>query len=74
LGCDKMTDIIERPKARDREAYIQAMWLRFLFAPSKPNPEPDGFFNLGEIGSDAKKGWSRATPYLPTEKRCGAER
>ena len=60
-----MTDIIERPKARDREAYIQAMWLRFLFAPSKPNPEPDGFFNLGEIGETALQDQRllRDTPY-----------
>ena len=50
----------------DREALIQAMWLLFLFAPSKPNPEPDGFYSLGEIGSDTKKNWSRATPYSPT--------
>ena len=52
----------------DREAYIQAMWLRFLFAPSKPTPELDGFYNLGEIGSDAAKDWTRATPYSPTER------
>ena len=58
-------DIVVRPKA-DREALIQAMWLLFLFAPSKLNPEPDGFYYLGEIGSDAKKNWSRVTPYSPT--------
>jgi len=51
----------------DREAYIQAMWLRFLLAPSKPNPELDGFYSLGEIGGDADKNWTRATPYSPTE-------
>jgi hypothetical protein len=51
----------------DREAYVQATWLRFLLAPSKPNPELDGFYNLGEIGTDADKNWSRATPYSPTE-------
>jgi hypothetical protein len=53
----------------DREKYIQAMWLRFLLAPSKPNPELDGFYNLGEIGGDADKNWTRATPYSPTELR-----
>jgi len=57
-----------------REAFIQAMWLLFLFAPSKHDPDPDGFYSLGEIGSDANKKWSRATPYSPTEKRCGADR
>jgi hypothetical protein len=45
------------------------MWLRFLLTPSKPNPEPDGFYNLGEIGSDAAKNWNRVTPYSPAELR-----
>ncbi len=66
-----MTHIIVRPKigskTGDRETYIQAMWLLFLFAPSKPGPEPDGMYNLGEIGSDTEKNWSRATPYSPTQ-------
>ncbi len=53
----------------DREAYIQAMWLLFCFAPSKPTPDLDGHFDLGEIGTDAKKNWTRATPYSPTELR-----
>ena len=48
---------------RDREAYIQAMWLLFLFAPSKPTPDVDGHFDLGEIGSAREKNWSRMTPY-----------
>jgi hypothetical protein len=64
-----VTAIVVRPKTRDREAYIQAMWLRFLLTPSKPNPEPDGFYNLGEIGSDAAKNWNRVTPYSPAELR-----
>jgi hypothetical protein len=59
--------ILARQSQPDREAYIQAMWLRFLLAPAKPNPELDGMYNLGEIGSDAKKNWSRATPYSRTE-------
>lgn len=63
-----MNQIIVRPKPVDHEAYVQAMWLRFLLTPSKPTPEPDGFFNLGEIGQDVEKGWSRPTPYSPTEK------
>jgi hypothetical protein len=46
------------------------MWLLFLFAPSKPDPEPDGF-NLGEIGSAAIKNWTQATPYWPTGRRIG---
>ncbi len=60
--------ILARQSQPDREAYIQAMWMLFLFAPTKPNPELDGSYNLGEIGSDANKNWSRATPYSPTEQ------
>jgi hypothetical protein len=54
---------------KDREAYIQATWVRFLLSPSQPTAEPDGFYNLGEIGNDARKNWTRATPYSPTEER-----
>ncbi len=60
--------IVKRQPEADREAYIQAMWLLFLFAPSKANPEPDGMYNLGEIGSDASKNWSRITPYSPAKE------
>jgi len=59
---------LTRQRQPDREAYIQAMWLLFLFAPSKPTADVDGHYDLGEIGSDAKKNWSRATPYSPTER------
>jgi hypothetical protein len=50
----------------DREAYIRAIWLLFLQTPAKRNPELDGSYNLGEIGNDAPKNWSRATPYSPS--------
>jgi hypothetical protein len=65
----EMMEIVMRQKTKDREAHIQAMWLLFLFAPSALSPEPDGFFNLGEIGSDAGKNWTRATPYSLVELR-----
>ena len=65
MGLAGMETIIKRPAAND--ARILAMWLLFCFAPSKPTPEPDGFYNLGEIGSDAKKNWNRAAPYSPTQ-------
>jgi len=60
--------LARKERQPDREALIQAMWLLFLFAPSKPTPELDEFYNLGEIGSDAAKNWTRATPYSPTER------
>ena len=59
---------LARRSQPDREALIQAMWLLFLFAPSKPTPEPDGMYSLGEIGTDASKNWSRVTPYSPAEE------
>ena len=60
--------LARKERQPDREALIQAMWLLFLFAPSKPTPELDEFYNLGEIGSDAAKNWSRVTPYSPAEE------
>lgn len=47
----------------DRKSFIRAMWLLFLFAPSKPTPDADGYFDIGEIGSAREKNWSRVTPY-----------
>ena len=65
---DEEMTLARKERQPDREALIQAMWLLFLFAPSKPTPELDEFYNLGEIGSDAAKNWTRATPYSPTER------
>ena len=62
-----METIIKR-QAEANDAHILAMWLLFLFPPSKPTPELDGMYNLGEIGSDASKNWSRVTPYSPAEE------
>jgi len=64
-----METIIKRQPEANIDAHILAMWLLFCFAPSKPTPDVDGSYNLGEIGSDAEKNWSRATPYSPTELR-----
>ena len=41
-----METIIKRPEV-NVNAHILAMWLLFLFAPSKPDPEPDEFFKIG---------------------------
>jgi len=62
-----METIIKRQANID--THILAMWLLFCFAPSKPTADLDGHFDLGEIGSDASKNWSRVTPYSPTELR-----
>jgi hypothetical protein len=63
-----MEKIIKHQPEANVDAHIFAMWLRFLLAPSKPNPELGGFYNLGEIGTDANRNWTRATPYSPTEQ------
>lgn len=62
--------IIRLQAKSDREAFIQAMWLLFLFAPSKPIPDIDGFYELGEIGNAPPKEWSRMTPYSLAKENC----
>jgi hypothetical protein len=39
IGNEEMMPLAVCPTVRNREAHIQAMWLRFLLAPSKPDPE-----------------------------------
>ncbi len=62
-----METIIKRQPEANIDAHILAMWLLFCFAPSKSTADEDGQFDLGEIRTDAKKNWTRATPYSPTE-------
>ena len=64
-----MEAIIKRQPEVNIDAHILAMWLLFCFAPSKAIPDVDGHFDLGEIGTDTSKNWTRATPYSPTELR-----
>ena len=63
-----METIIKRQTEANIDAHVFAMWMLFCFAPSKPTPDLDEFYNLGEVGSDASKDWTRATPYSPTER------
>ena len=53
----------------DFDAFVAAMFLMWARSPRNPNPDLDGFYNLGEIGTDTNKNWTRATPYSPTELR-----
>jgi len=46
---------------------IEAMWLLFLCAPQKREPEDDGSFSLGEIGPAAPMLFERVTPYSIAE-------
>jgi len=43
------------------DAFILAMWLPFVLAPSKAKPELDGAFDLGEVGSVRAKNWTKTT-------------
>lgn len=48
---------------RDPEQDILAMWILFLATPCQRNANPDGSWELGEIGSVREKRWTRLTPY-----------
>jgi hypothetical protein len=53
-------------------AFVWAMWLMYCRAPSKPNADIDGCFDLGEIGRATDKNWTKATPYSPAQVRRAA--
>jgi len=55
--------IVRREPKRDHDAYVLAMWIRFLLAPNETKPDIDGAFDLGEVGSAHEKNWTKATPY-----------
>jgi hypothetical protein len=58
-----MNAIVKYNPPPDVDAHIFAMWLLYCFAPSKPTPDVDGCYDLGSIGSDVEKNWTKATPY-----------
>jgi hypothetical protein len=45
------------------DAFVAAMFLMFARAPRKAEPDIDGSYELGEIGSAPEKSWTRLTPY-----------
>ena len=48
---DRISSAIMRSDARKNfEQFVLAMYLLYLRAPSDPEPNPDGSFDLGEIG------------------------
>jgi hypothetical protein len=47
----------------DIDALIYAYYLMFARAPRTPDPDPEGFYSLGEIGQNGEKDWERLTPY-----------
>jgi hypothetical protein len=55
--------LARRNAAPDVEAHILAMWLLFCSRPKKAEPEPDGSYLIGDVGSAPEKTWERLTPY-----------
>jgi hypothetical protein len=60
--------IVKTISKPDPEAHILAMWLLFLRAPAKSEPDTNGFFDLGEVGTAREKNWSKATVYSPAQR------
>jgi hypothetical protein len=64
MGLSPMHEIQRvPPKPKWDYAFVWAMWLIYCRAPSKPNADLDGCFDLGEIGDAPEKSWTRVTPY-----------
>jgi len=63
--------IVKRQQVKpDFDAFVAAMFLMFARAPRKPEPDVDGFFELGEIGDAPEKVWTRLTPYSIARKEA----
>ena len=62
---DGSTSIVKVETARkaDFDAFVAAMFLMWARAPRKAEPDVDGAYDLGEIGSTREKTWERLTPY-----------
>ena len=52
----------------DFDAFVAAMFLMYARASKKAEPDIDGSYFLGEIGSSPEKSWERPTPYSPAQR------
>ena len=43
-----MPDIVRAAPTSEDRAFILGMWILYLLAPTEPNPDIDGFFDLGK--------------------------
>ena len=69
---ENMLAIAKRERtAKEKHAdYVTAMWVLFLQTPAQPQPDVDGMFSLGEIGTTrSDRGVDRPTPYSPGRVR-----
>jgi hypothetical protein len=60
---ERTIDGATQPRPADFDAFVLAMWLLFVRAPSKSEIDADGSFDLLEIGAAREKEWTRLTPY-----------
>ena len=57
------TAIVKYEPPPDLDTFLVAMFLIFARAPRRAEPDVDGCFDLGDIGSARGKNWERLTPY-----------
>jgi hypothetical protein len=64
-------DIIRHQRSKTLDPRIEALWIYFLLAPSKGEPEDDGSFFIGNVGNGPEKNWTREqTPYSPAQPKA----
>lgn len=56
-------NLVKRTAPQDVNAFIWAMYLLWASRPSKPEPELDGSYFIGDAGETPQKNWERPTPY-----------
>jgi len=63
-----MANLVKSNRNFNADAFLVAMMLMYARCPRKAEPEIDGSFHLGEIGSAPEKSWTRLTPYSIARK------
>ncbi len=58
-----MTGIVKYQPRPDIDGLLLAHWLMFCRCQRCVEPDVDGCFDLGDIGSAREKNWERLTPY-----------
>jgi hypothetical protein len=71
LHCSGQMDLVKyQPPATppSLDSLLLAYWLMYCRAPRRAEPDVDGSYSIGEIGTDVEKNWSRLTPYSIARK------
>jgi hypothetical protein len=72
LHCSGQMNLVKYPPPTPPptvDSLMLAYFLMFARTPRKAEPDVDGSYSLGEIGSDVEKNWSRLTPYSPSQRQ-----